>query len=266
MKWCLSLFLVIQLIELSGTHAEVAHPKPTLLVPEWHGKTVRDLHLEYRNIFLKGNRNAASHLWSSFLLNRSALMEPERLEYMFSGFCAVSGSPVRPQQYTRYRMAIDSVSGEGAVEGYTYFCCWPCVCDTQDFIKVDTKTVHTVAGPRKYHWLVVGSPCTSPAHIPAEAPEVRCGEHGELTGAAMSDHGYVIITMFPLVSEVGELDAQAETEFADDCESRKQMGYNSGMGEIFRQVAGINPIQPGQLELSGAANGNCIGKDTTTCV
>ena len=38
----------------------------------WSGTTVNDLHAEYGNIFKKGNRNAASHLWASFLLDRAA--------------------------------------------------------------------------------------------------------------------------------------------------------------------------------------------------
>ena len=54
--------------------------------------TVRDLHREYSNIFRHGNRNAASHLWASFLLDRASSMSTERFELMFSGFCAVSGS------------------------------------------------------------------------------------------------------------------------------------------------------------------------------
>lgn len=66
--------------------------------PPWQGSTVRDLHQEYRNIFRRGNRNAASHLWARFLLERSQTMEPERLELMFAGFCAVSGSPVHPHR------------------------------------------------------------------------------------------------------------------------------------------------------------------------
>ena len=64
------------------------------LVPSWPGTTPRDLHREYGRIFRKGNRNAASHLWAEFLIERSQTMEPERFEKMFQAFCAVSGSPV----------------------------------------------------------------------------------------------------------------------------------------------------------------------------
>merc|ERR1719330_2133875 len=55
--------------------------------------SVQDLHREYYNIFKYGNRNAASHRWSTFLLERSTQMTRERLEMFFTGFCAVSGSP-----------------------------------------------------------------------------------------------------------------------------------------------------------------------------
>merc|ERR1719478_538562 len=106
----------------------------------WAGEHVQDLHKEYYNIFKHGNRNAASHLWSKFLLDRSTQMTPEKFTYMFSGFCAVSGSPVSPQDRSRYRLTLDKVGG-GKRTGYMYYCCWPCVCDTQDFIKVDTRSV-----------------------------------------------------------------------------------------------------------------------------
>merc|ERR1712217_70338 len=95
-----------------------------------------------------------------------------------------------------------------------------------------------------------------------DAPEVRCKD-GVLEGAPLSDNGYVIINMFfdyPIesaadtsvassrqeqpgrVSEVAGVKFQDEFEYASMCEQRKNNGYNSGMGEIFRRVAGISPI------------------------
>lgn len=75
----------------------------------WTGKRVRDLHKEYRHIFATGNRNAASHKWATFLMQRSAALSAAKLAEMFSGFCAVSGSPVHPSQYTRYKLTLDAV-------------------------------------------------------------------------------------------------------------------------------------------------------------
>jgi hypothetical protein len=94
-----------------------------------------------------------------------------------------------------------------------YYCCWPCVCDTQDFIRVDTRNVTLAGGEvRQYHWAVVGNPCDHPAKLKEsftqpfydrgpttlarEAPEVRCDADGKLIGAYLSDHGYPIIGMF----------------------------------------------------------------------
>ena len=63
----------------------------------WGGASVNDLHDEYRNIFPKTyNRNAASHLWSSFVLRRSLQYQPSKVRELMSGFCSVSGSIVRP--------------------------------------------------------------------------------------------------------------------------------------------------------------------------
>jgi len=251
----------------------------------WAGSTVRDLHKEYGNIFLHGNRNAASHLWSSFLLQRSGRMSPEKVELMFSGFCAISGSPVRANDYNRYKLTLPLVSGQGQRTGFMHYCCCPCVCDTQDYIRVDTKTVQTIEGPKVYHFAVIGNPCDHPEKLDEsfiqpfgrrhttlrnEAREVRCSSEGELIGATVSDHGYIIIGLFfdLLSSETLALEAppssqdsgaervpqpgrvttiagklvQDEFEYAPQCTQRAEAGYNSGMGEIFRKVADISRI------------------------
>ena len=182
-----------------------------VVVPLWRGETVQDLHREYNNVFRHGNRNAASHRWATFLIDRASQMAPSKLEYMFSGFCAVSGSPVRPSDYGRYLLRLESaVAHAPAEKGFMYYCCWPCVCDTQDFIKVDTKTVTTSEGPKRYRFAVIGNPCDHPEKLTEhfvqpfglrdttlerEAPEVRCTSDGSLEGATMSDHGFVIISM-----------------------------------------------------------------------
>jgi len=181
--------------------------------PPWRPATVRDLHSEYGNIFKHGNRNAASHLWVSFILQRASQLAPSKLEEMFTGFCAVSGSPTRPSDYTRYRLTLPRVDGGGLVSGFMYYCCWPCVCDTQDFIRVDTANVTLAGGEvRRYYWAVVGNPCDDPPKLrepfvqpfygrgettlEREAAEVRCDADGRLIGASLSDHGFPIISMF----------------------------------------------------------------------
>lgn len=248
-------------------------------VPTWNGETVRDLHNEYNNIFKYGNRNAASHLWSSFLLDRSSQMDAARLELMFSGYCAVSGSPVRPGDYNRYRYTLPLVTG-GVRTGFMYHCCWPCVCDTEDWIRVDTKTIQTSDGEKEYHFAVLGNPCDHPEKLeqPFEqsfgggqttlqnsAPEVRCGDGGVLKGATLSDNGYVIIALFfddeedannagalevPLTDPTPGRVSQTpegvmfhdQREFDGLCSERKEQGFNSGMGKIFVKVAEISPI------------------------
>merc|ERR1712118_637336 len=107
-------------------------------------------------------------------------------------------------------MGLDKVGG-GKVQGFMHYCCWPCVCDTQDFIKVDTKNITIADGvQRQYHFTVIGNPClnedalTKPfadafgrgmETLRHSAPEVRC-ENGVLLGAPLSDHGHVILNMF----------------------------------------------------------------------
>lgn len=49
--------------------------------------------------------------------HRSEQMTHEKLAYMFSGFCAVSGSPVRPSDYNRYKLTLERADGSGKVFG-----------------------------------------------------------------------------------------------------------------------------------------------------
>jgi len=188
----------------------------------------------------------------------------------------VSGSPVQPNDYKRYRLTLDKIGG-GKHTGFMYYCCWPCVCDTQDWIKVDTKTVTTAEGPRQYHFAVIGNACDHPEELSKryidtfqryetslnqQAAEVRCGPNGELIGATLSDHGYVIIAMFfdapgdagvassveggqmqpGRMTTLSGVNFQHEGEFAGMCKERADGGYKSGMGEIFRKVAMISPV------------------------
>lgn len=174
--------------------------------------TVQQLHNEYYNIFKYGNRNAASHRWATFVLDRAFLMSQDRLSLFFTGFCAVSGSPVRPSDHNRYRLTLPKLGG-GLTTGYLHYCCWPCVCDTQDFIRVDTKTITLENGmERQFQFAVIGNPCDDPDQLSAKwkdpfgrhemtslaetAAEVRCTSDGKLEGATLSDHGYIIIGMF----------------------------------------------------------------------
>lgn len=256
---------------------------------------VRDLHDEYYNIFKHGNRNAASHRWSTFLFERAHQMTDEKYEQMSSGYCAVSGSPVQPNDYKRYRLTLDKVDG-GKHTGFMYYCCWPCVCDTQDFIKVDTRNVTTAQGTRQYHFAVIGNPCDKPealtekyidtyqrheTTLSQQAPEVRCGLNGELQGATLSDHGYIILSMFfdangdaGVVDEMagavqpgrmtsrGQVNFQDEREFAPMCQDRAAGGYKSGMGEIFRKVSGISIVSV-SAQLAAPPSPTCAPTDET---
>mmetsp|Transcript_37305 Transcript_37305/g.93683 ORF Transcript_37305/g.93683 Transcript_37305/m.93683 type:complete len:348 (+) Transcript_37305:119-1162(+) len=284
-SFLLSLFVVEAGVGSGGQVAVRETGTGANVVPQvrdvWRGSQVNDLFREYNNIFRHGNRNAASHLWVRFLLERSEQMTHKRLVHLFAGFCAVSGSPVRPSDYNRYKLTLDRVDGSGKVAGFMHYCCWPCVCDTQDFIRVDTRRVVTSDGERTYNFAVIGNPCdheeelTRPfqdsfhrgmSTLQRLAPEVRCKD-GVLQGAPLSDNGFVIIAMFfdapaalnpppraavarhgsvsqpGRMTEVGGVKFQDEIEYEDQCEDRKRNGYNSGMGEIFRRVAAISPVQ-----------------------
>ena len=163
-----------------------------------------------------------------------------------------------------------------------HYCCWPCVCDTQDFIKVDTKTVTLRGGIQKtFYFAVIGNPCDHPEKLnkpfyqpfdgrettlSIEARELQCASDGTLIGATLSDGGYPIISMFfdgEIIEHTEAIDVasespqpgrittrksdgvlfQHEREYAHMCQERANNGYNSGMGEIFRRAASIASIE-----------------------
>mmetsp|Transcript_36387 Transcript_36387/g.111560 ORF Transcript_36387/g.111560 Transcript_36387/m.111560 type:complete len:278 (+) Transcript_36387:578-1411(+) len=254
---------------VAGAHA--AHDEVSV-VP----RTPRELHQQYSMVFQHGNRNAASHRWSSYILERATSMPDAQLELLFSGFCAVSGSPVSPGDYKRYRLHLAHAATGAPETGFMYYCCWPCVCDTHDFIKVDTLTITTSEGPKQRRFAVIGDPCANEAQLDVpfiqpfdgrtttlrrDAPEVRCSG-GRLEGATFSDHGHVILTLFfdspddaaPVdavveapqpgrVTTAGGVLFQDDVEWTGTCADRASRGYDSGMGEIFRKVAAITPIE-----------------------
>ena len=129
-------------------------------------RTIRDLHHNYHSIFASGNRNAASHLWVSHVLDAAPQLTVAEVETLFSGFCAVSGSIVRPSDYNRYRLTLPA-AGPGAerVSAYMHYCCWPCVCDVQDFVLADTATVATAQGSVRMWFATLGDPCAHPEEL-----------------------------------------------------------------------------------------------------
>ena len=105
---------------MQRVHAHTSEITGELVTP-WRATTVRELHAEYANIFRHGNRNAASHLWSSFLLDRARFLTTKEFLHLASGYCAISGSPVHPSASTRYRMSLERVDGSGKVAGSMYY-------------------------------------------------------------------------------------------------------------------------------------------------
>lgn len=201
---------------------------------KWHGTTIIDLHNEYINIFKKNNRNSASHLWCNFILDRSKSLNITDFKKMFSGFCPVSGSPISDGREP-FNISLMDVTGK-LLNGYIYFCCWPCVCDTMDFVRVDSADVETKSGIKKFNFLVIKDPCVSPEKIPFhQTPEIQC-LNGKLKNTYLSNNGYIIIGLFfnkPISNKSISIPNL-------QCQERAKSGYKSGMGSIFRQVAGIN--------------------------
>jgi hypothetical protein len=48
------------------------------------------------------------------------------------------------------------------------------------------------------------------------------------------------------ITQSGGVSSQDERDYAERCASRAANGYDSGMGQIFRRIAGIAPLGPRQ--------------------
>merc|ERR1711962_432660 len=207
--------------------------------------SVNELHSRYYQIFSRsGNRNAASHLWASYILDRSSSMTKGEILNAFSGFCPVSGSPVSPAPWKIWQDVHIKRAGNSnsTLEADIYVCCWPCVCDMMEFVRTDQVDVVTT-GRRveTFNALVIGNPCLHPERIPRRAPEVRCNSNGDLIGATRSRNGHIVIGM------AQERGSNRGARYSADmiegrCARRKSQGYRNGMGTIFVDVASINPI------------------------
>lgn len=204
--------------------------------------TIKQLHDKYNEIFARTqNRNAASHLWATYIIKRSASMTRGEILNLFSGFCPVSGSPVIPTERPEFRVPVQKAgSPQETVMGDIYFCCTPCVCDTMEFVRTDQVDLNTTSGVETFNALVIGDPCGHPEKIPKDASELSCGSDGKLVGASLSNKGHVVIG---LMQEGQPREAPNQVDgLKEGCEKRKKSGYPGGMGTIFANLTSINPI------------------------
>ena len=67
-----------------------------------------------------------------------------------------SPAPVQGPNY-RYEVTLRRVDGTPST-GFVYHCCWPCACDAEDLIKVDTLSVPTASGDVQMEFQVIGDP------------------------------------------------------------------------------------------------------------
>ena len=257
----------------SLNHSE-AHEQQTRRLARAVPVYVDEMHAQYSNIFRTGNRNAASHLWSSWILERAAALSKPNLVALFGAFCPISGSIVRASAYNKYQFSLTSVASAEPSVGFVHFCCEPCVCDTFDMVRADQKTIELADGVSEtLTFAVIGDPCTDPealaepfydastghtTTLAVRAPEVAC-DNGRLRGATFSDGGGVIIGLLAAAPPLGAA-PQAPTpgrvqsaggqsfvdarEYAGYCAQRAADGYTGGMGLIFRKVAEITSLDP----------------------
>ena len=90
---------------------------------------------------------------------RSTSFTTEEIRNLFGGFCPISGSPVRPSAWSKWGSIPFKKASNTAqtITGSVSVCCWPCVCDLQEFVKADTLEVETREGRTTFDVLVIGT-------------------------------------------------------------------------------------------------------------
>lgn len=240
---------------LQGTNAATSLRRTKAFSDNACAKTIDGLGSQYNNIFKTGNRNAASFRWFTYIATCAEQVGQAAFESMGTGFCPISGSPINGLNAAT--VTLGKVGG-GSTTGIMHFCCSPCICDVTDMVKVDTKTIDFGAqGKHKYNVLVHGDPCLNKAKLAEsftygitndsttlaqDAPEVKC-DGNSLQGATFSDNNNPIIGLLYDVNSNTTMVLDGDSEKSKKfCADRASAGYDSGMGMIFRRVAGISPV------------------------
>ena len=150
-----------------------------------------------------------------------------------TSFCPVSGSPIINGD--KFLISLPSTNGT-TNNGSIYHCCQPCICDIKDasdmlLLKTHEKQVELKDGLSTFNFLVINDPCSKKIRLTEETPDIVC-KNGKLEGAQYIGDK-VIIGLFDSTTDNGTL---FPTDF---CNDRKRNNYNSGMGNIFRNVVGL---------------------------
>ena len=205
-------------------------------------KTKTELLAQYNNIFPNRNRNAASHRWVHAIVKDSDKMTYKQFVTQFQAFCPVSGSPIRGSSPT-FEIELPTTTGE-SVTGIIKHCCWPCACDLKDAAQNSSLEIHienikfvdkAVEVPVPF--IVMDDPCLDTSiTIPGGAPDVTCNSMGRLENS-IKFNGKVAIG---LLHKREDLENDTVSEFpTESCTNRVNNGYRSGMGTMFRIVAGL---------------------------
>jgi len=213
--------------------------------------TIRELHDAYWQIFPRtGNRNAASHIWTTYVIDKvkGGTHTEDEIYKLFSSFCPVSGSIVTPTPswnlWTGLKVKESARPSwrpyqiELPATGSVYTCCWPCICDIQEFVKVDTLKINTRdKGEILFPVLVIGDPCIDESRIPQEASELKCN-NGVLEKTTLSRGRHIVIGMLQKATYSVNTAQSKQAQ----CDNRRLNNYQWGMGKIFLKVAQINPV------------------------
>lgn len=183
------------------------------------------------------NRNTASHIWVNHLAHHSSMLSKDEFIEQARGFCAVSGSPISGSN--EFVQDLTTTFGNTSRVSMNH-CCWPCACDIkdaneQDKLHIHESTIPTAEGALDINFIVMDDPCKSSKTIPHEAPAVECSGDTLLNAVHLQT---------PLGSKVAigfAFQTEDEVNYpVEDCHTRANRGYQSGMGKIFRDLLSLS--------------------------
>lgn len=210
--------------------------KAVLEPPDQNGFT----DAEWAQIFPKRNRNAGGAQFFHWILANAET--PERFWLLNRSYCAVSGSLVDPKSDPHVVHVRQQADESRRKSGLLWKCCWPCVCDIEEFATTEPFYVERLE--ITVDVLTISDPCDRLAAFPQEVTSWSCTNHVKASSGRA-----IVGVLHPL--EGRESVSQSSNQAL--CAERRA-SYPSpqgGMGDIFVRLAVAEPAAGGLKNVYG---------------
>tara|TARA_B100001094_G_scaffold332137_1_gene402948 strand:+ start:2288 stop:3193 length:906 start_codon:yes stop_codon:yes gene_type:complete len=238
------------------------------------------LKIDFNTIFPSANRNGGGAHFFAYAYQKfknqhtpkysTDSFDSNQFENFHKIYCAVSGSPIKPQgdntsrtsdlklkKLSKVNKPDQELIDNDFIIGKYYRCCTPCICDLMKHSVVSDNKIEITNDNESVslYLILIKNPCNNPNQIPPQAPAFACINGmldsdkviylDEITGDN-EDSNYLVIgvlydhpdpSQYDISSDMANF--RCEERFTSD----KPPG---GMGEIFIKLskAGLDPDEP----------------------